>query len=365
MILEIVFLIAICGYFIQSVLFIIGSSKKFPRSKIENFPSVSVIVAARNEEENILRCLKSLDNLDYPEDKIQIILVDDKSTDKTGILIDNFILNKPKFQKIVTKKEFGRLKGKTNALANALEIADGEIILTTDADCEMLPSWAKTTVSYYSENVAVVNGFTTQTAKSNFSGMQAIDFIYLLIVAAGTINLGVPISCIGNNMSYRKKAYLEVGGYENLPFSVTEDFNLLHAIHKLKKYKIIYPLDKQSLVTSAACKDIKSLYLQKKRWAIGGLKAVWQGYVIFIFGYLSNIFCLLTPIFFSPLWLYILIFKIAIDLFLLLPAYNKLGLIKDLKYFAAFQIYYVIYVTLLPFIVFLTGKKVNWKGRYF
>ena len=360
---EIIFLIAIIGYFIQSVVFIIGCSKKFPKNEFKELPDVSVIVAARNEEANISNCLKALNNLDYPDDKIQIILVDDRSTDKTCSLIENFIIDKPKFTKIVTKKEIGRLKGKTNALANALEVATGEIILTTDADCIMVSSWVKTTVSYYNDDVAMVNGFTTQTANSNFSGMQAIDFIYLLIVAASTINLGTPISCIGNNMSYRKKAYLEVGGYENLPFSITEDFNLLKAIGKLKKYKIIYPLDKDALVTSAACKDIKSLYHQKKRWSIGGLKAPWQGYVIFIFGYLTNVLTLLTLFFFSQIWLYLVIFKLTIDLFLLVPAYKRLGLIKDLKYFIAFEFYYMIYVMLLLPIIFTTGKKVHWKGR--
>jgi cellulose synthase/poly-beta-1,6-N-acetylglucosamine synthase-like glycosyltransferase len=360
---EIIFLIALSGYFIQSVLFIIGSSKKFSQNKEGSLPDVSVIIAARNEEQNILRCLRSLDMLEYPEDKLQIILVDDRSTDKTGNIIDNFIVNKPKFTKIITKKEIGRLKGKTNALANAIEIATGEIILTSDADCIMVPSWIKTTVSYYHDDVAMVNGFTTQTADSQFSGMQAIDFIYLLIVAAGTINLKTPISCIGNNMSYRKKAYLEVGGYENLPFSITEDFNLLKAINKLKKYKIIYPLNKAALVTSTACKNIKTLYHQKKRWSVGGLKAPWQGYVIFVFGYVTNLLTLLTPFFFTKNWLYFVLFKIATDFFLLFPAYTRLGLIKDLKYFITFEIYYLIYVTLLPIIVFTTGKKVHWKGR--
>jgi cellulose synthase/poly-beta-1,6-N-acetylglucosamine synthase-like glycosyltransferase len=362
-VLEIIFLIALAGYFIQSVLFVIGCSKKFPRVEEKDLPDVSVIVAARNEEENILHCLKSLDKLEYPEDKMQIIIVDDRSTDKTENIIENYIFNKPKFTKIVTKKEIGRLKGKTNALANAIEIATGEIILTTDADCVMVPTWVKTTVSYYKDNVAMVNGFTTQAASSNFNGMQAIDFVYLLIVAAGTINLRTPISCIGNNMSYRKKAYLEVGGYENLPFSITEDFNLLKAINKLKKYKIIYPLNKEALVTSTACKNLKSLYHQKKRWSVGGLKAPWQGYIIFIFGYLTNVLTLLTPFFFTKNWLYLVLFKLATDLFLLFPAYLRLGLAKDLKYFITFEIYYLVYVTLLPLIILFTGKNVSWKGR--
>ena len=108
---------------------------------------------------------------------------------------------------------------------------------------------------------------------------------------------------------------------------------------------------------------MKSLYHQKKRWSIGGLKAPWQGYVIFVFGFLTNVLTLLTPFFFSQIWLYLVIFKITIDLFLLIPAYKRLGLVKDLKYFVAFELYYMIYVMLLLPIIFTTGKKVHWKGR--
>ncbi|MHB1688423.1 MAG: glycosyltransferase [Ignavibacteriaceae bacterium] len=359
---EIIFLILLCGYFIQSVIFIIGVSKKFPRLKENELPAATVIVAARNEEGNILRCLKSLDNLFYPAGKLEIILVDDSSTDSTGKLIDEFITGKEKFKKIVTKKEIGRLKGKTNALANGIEIATGEIILTTDADCEVNPKWAYTIASYYQDDVAAVNGFTTQVADSTFSGMQAIDFIYLLVAAAGTINLKEPISCIGNNMSYRKSAYLEVGGYENLPFSVTEDFNLLKAIYMLKKYKVIYPLDQDSLITSIPCKSFKEIYSQKKRWSVGGLDVHFRGYTIMVWGFFTNLCLLLTPLFFSPVWLYLAVFKIAVDFFVLYPVHKALGIQKNLKYFFNFQLYYIIYVVAIP-IVLAISRKIIWKGR--
>ncbi len=359
---EIIFLVVLCGYFIQSVLFIIGVSKIFPRLDGDKLPDATVIVAARNEEANILRCLSSLENLIYPVNKLEIIIVDDRSTDSTGSIIDNFISGKPRFKKIITKKEIGRLKGKTNALANGIEIAKGEIILTTDADCEVNPKWAYTIASYYREDVAAVNGFTTQVADNSFSGMQAIDFIYLLIAASGTINLKEPISCIGNNMSYRRSAYLEVGGYENLPFSVTEDFNLLKAIYKLKKYKVIYPLDKDTLITSIPCKTYKELYRQKKRWSVGGLGVPLRGYFIMVWGFFTNLCLLLTPLFFSHVWLYLAVFKIAVDFLLLFPVHKILGIQKNLKYFFNFQLYYVIYVVAIPFILAI-NRKVIWKGR--
>ena len=146
---ETLFLIFVGLYFIQSVIFMIGASKKFPQISEPNFPIVSVIVAARNEEENIHRCLVSLDKQIYPDGKLEIIIVDDHSNDSTGKIIDEFIAGKNRFKKIVTNKQIGHLKGKTNALANAIEISKGEVILTTDADCEASPEWVYTTASYY------------------------------------------------------------------------------------------------------------------------------------------------------------------------------------------------------------------------
>lgn len=360
--LETIFLICIALYFIQSVIFMIGTSKKFPRISEPDFPTVSIIVAARNEQENIHRCLFSLDKQIYPKDKLEIIIVDDRSTDSTGQIIDEFIAGRDRFKKIVTNKEIGNLKGKTNALANAIEFAKGEVIITTDADCEPAPEWVYTTASYYEKNVGMVNGFTTQEAQNSFGGMQALDFIYLLTVAAGTINLGYPISCIGNNMSYRKQTYLDVGGYESLPFSVTEDSNLLKAVDRLNKYKIIYPLDVRALVNSAPCKNLKQLYRQKKRWAIGGIDVPARGYFIMATAFLSNLFILLTPLFFSPVWLYLAVFKLTIDFFVLYPVHKVLGLTKNLKHFFAFEIYYTIYVLILPFAL-IKSRKVIWKER--
>jgi cellulose synthase/poly-beta-1,6-N-acetylglucosamine synthase-like glycosyltransferase len=359
---ETLFLIAVSLYFLQSVIYMIGASKKFKKINEPDFPTVTIIVAARNEEENILRCLVSLDRQIYPEGKIEFIIVDDKSTDSTGKLIDEFTSGKEKFKKIVTEKQVGHLKGKTNALANAIEIAQGEVIITTDADCEAPADWVYTTLSYFDKDVGMVNGFTTQVAKDFFGGMQALDFIYLLTIASGTINLGYPISCIGNNMAYRKKAYLDVGGYESLPFSVTEDSLLLLEIDRLKKYKIIYPLDKNALVSSEPCKNFKELYRQKKRWAVGGINVPFRGYLIMATAFIVNLFVLLTPLFFSHVWLYLAVFKLATDFFVLYPVHKILGLIKNLKYFFIFELYYTLYVLTLPFIL-LINRKVVWKAR--
>ncbi|MEW6654405.1 MAG: glycosyltransferase [Bacteroidota bacterium] len=361
---EIIFVVALSLYFIQLIVFSIGATMKYPKVKDEKLPTASLIVAARNEEDKILECITSLDKLEFPAGKFEIILVNDHSTDKTGEIISEFIKDKPKFKMIVPEKAIGTLKGKTNALANAIKIANGEIILTTDADCIVNPLWAKTMASYYQKEVAFVGGFTTQEDKTAFEGMQAIDFLYLLTIASGSLNLGKPLAAIGNNMSFRKSAYIETGGYENIPFSITEDFRLLMSIWNLKKYKCIYPIDRNSMITSKACHDYPTLYWQKKRWAVGGMESDFVSYLIMVWGYISKAAMLLTPLFFSLTALYLCIFKTVADYFFVKQVFNRLRLRMKISHFVAFEIYYIIYVLILPFII-LPNRKVRWKGRTF
>ncbi|MCP5063647.1 MAG: glycosyltransferase [Ignavibacteriae bacterium] len=359
---EIIFIIIVASYFLQAILVTIGIQKKFPKLSEENLPTATVIVAARNEEENILECLVSLEALEFPQNKLDIILVDDYSTDSTNKIIAEYISDKPFFKLIQPTKDFGETRGKARAIANGIEFAKGEIILTTDADCTVSKMWAKTLASYYTEGVAVVCGYTNQNWKNIFEGMQDFDFIYLLTVAAGTINWGKPMSAMGNNMSYRKSAYNEFGGYSKIPFSVTEDFKLLMAIKDLKKYKIIYPLDKESLVTSKPCNDAKTLYRQKKRWAVGGTGSSLDGFFVIASAFIVTVFTLAVPFFYSATVMYVLLFKIFTDLFMLKNVFDTLAIKFNLKNFIAFEFYITFYFVIIALVV-LFDKNVVWKER--
>jgi hypothetical protein len=132
----------------------------------------------------------------------------------------------------------------------------------------------------------------------------------------------------------------------------------------LKKYKLIYPLNKNSLVISNPATSIRELFSQKKRWAVGGKNAPLSGVLLMLWAFLTNLFIILTPFIYSAVWLYLVLFKISIDFFMLLPVHRRLGLQKNLKYFPVFEIYYMIYVLILPFVV-LFNKKVKWKDRVY
>jgi cellulose synthase/poly-beta-1,6-N-acetylglucosamine synthase-like glycosyltransferase len=358
---EIIFLIAVALYIFQQIIFLQGFSRKLQTN--ENFePTVTIIVAARNEEKNIRKCLESLVQIDYPHEKLEIIIVDDYSTDSTGKIIDEFSNRYPFIKKVIPSLKVIPKPGKTNAIVNGIKNSKGEIIFTTDADCVVQPSWIKTQLKYFTDNIGVVTGFTFQKSYSQFTGMQNLDWVYLLTVAAGTINLGLPLSCIGNNMAYRRNAYDWVGGYENIKFSVTEDFALLHKIHKHTHYNVVFPTEPSGINLSEPCQDWKTLYRQKHRWGKGGLDSPLIGFVIMFWGWLSHLLILLQIFFGSGLTILLTTLKILSDLVFLFIPLKKFKMVNQLKYFLAFEIYFILYVLILPFIVFF-DKKVIWKER--
>lgn len=358
---EIVFLIAIAFYTVQQRIFIKGFRWRL-KTNPDYEPTVTIIVAARNEEKNIRECIESLIKIDYPREKLEIIIVDDFSTDKTGEIIDEYCQKYPFVKKVIPHQKIISKPGKTNAIVNGIKSSSGEIIFTTDADCVVKPSWIKTQIKYFTDNVGVVTGFTFQKSYSQFTGMQNLDWVYLLTVAAGTINLGLPLSCIGNNMAYRRDAYNWVGGYENIKFSITEDFALLHKIHKHTHYDVVFPAEEGGVNLSEPCPDWKTLYRQKHRWGVGGLDAPFIGFVIMFWGWLSHLLILLQIFFGSAFTLFLTSIKFLSDAIFLFIPLKKFKLVKELKYFFAFELYFIFYVLLLPLIVFI-DRKVIWKER--
>ena len=346
------------------MLFIFGLTKeRFEKTEFFE-PKISIVTAARNEENNIGACLDSLTRLDYPIGKLEIIVVDDHSTDGTPGIVRRFANTFPQVRAIEGKKPTDQLRGKANAITQGIDVSSGEIILMTDADCTVPPTWARATVQQYSENTGVVAGLTLLRPEGWFAGMQSLDWAYILAVASASMGLKNPLSCIGNNFSFRKKAYDDVGGYRGIPFSVTEDFALFKAITGSGRWGYRYPLEKESLVFSKACTTIPELYRQKRRWGVGGKDMPVSGLSIMVIAFCMH--ALILAGFFLqqsiPVFLLGVGLKLACDYAILRVPLQRTGQLSQLKYFWLFEIYYTVYVIVLPFAVFLGGKVV-WKGR--
>jgi cellulose synthase/poly-beta-1,6-N-acetylglucosamine synthase-like glycosyltransferase len=362
-IMEFVLLLAVVTflYACQVAWFLLGI-RRIRDERVEHQPFVSVVIAARNEEENLAACLSSVLRQTYPEQHYEVIVMNDNSTDATEKIASAFAQTHHNLT-LRNVLEDTKLRGKANALAQGIDAARGEIILITDADCRVPPTWIEETIRRFSPTVGVMGGMTLQEAHNHFTGMQSLDWAYLLGVAAATAALGLPLSSIGNNFSFRKKAYDDVGGYRNIPFSVTEDYMLFQAIVAKKQWEYRYPLDASLLVMSQPCKTFGDILRQKHRWGTGGLDMKLSGFLIMTIAFSLHVSILVglalghvTAVLTSFL------IKAVLDYAFLHTVLRRVKRIDLLKYFYSFQLYYLLYVVALPFLVFFGGKVV-WKGR--
>lgn len=341
---------------------IIINARRKPSGNDE--PNVSIVICAKDEESCIDDCINSLLKLNYPKEKLEIILVNDRSVDRTGEIMLNYVNKYPQLKYLNAVESTGKLKGKTNALEQALKMTSGEIVFTTDADIQVNRNWTQEIVKYYDKDTGVVAGYSVIEPKGLFAGLQSADWLYLLSVASGGDGVGVPISCVGNNMSYRKAAYDEAGGYENIKFSITEDFMLLQKIHKDTKYKkTFFPVNGETKNITLPCLNLTQLLRQKKRWAAGGMGELNFGILVGAISWVMGVILLTGWVYLDfQVYLSFVIGKLLVDLLVIIPAVREFKMFKVLLYLPLFEIYFAVYV-IITSVQLAIDRKVVWKDQ--
>ena len=325
-------------------------------------PQVSVIVAARNEEAHIERCVGALLAQDYPEDLLEIIVVNDESEDRTLHLLERLRGDSgDRIRVLDTATEGSELCGKPRAISQGVDASTGELILLTDADCRPVSTWVSATVDHFHE-ADVVAGFTLVDGSTFFGRMQQLDWIHLQGIAAASMAFGSPVGAIGNNLSFRREAYERVGGYRGLPFSITEDFALFLALIRDGAH-VCYPCDPDHRVITEPLTDLQTVLRQKHRWGRGGMESTLHGYSIIVVAFLMLCAICMAP-FISPLaWGVVWGTKFAADFIFLMPVMRRLKVSRALRYFPPFQFYFLAQALIVP--LMLVNPKVAWKGRVF
>jgi len=373
-IIEFVSVVVGIAYFFTSMYLL---SQNHPqKSDPAKLPEVAVLIAMRNEQKSIAACLNSLTIQNYPKHLYQVYALDDCSTDRSVEIAQTIVDKNENFHLLKIQEEKHGLKGKMNVLTQALEKLDQEIILITDADCVVPSSWIRTQVSYFSKDTGMVGGLTslspttatnfTKDNSSLFDKIQALDWLYLQTIAAGSGHSGKPITILGNNFGFRNEAYKQVGGFKKLDFSVTEDFLLMQALLKNTSWKIKHTLDRENMIFSKPVKNLVAFLQQRRRWTSGGRSA--RPWAYFIVGLSLIAHLLIVAVFALQLW------KIAaglgigliigMDYYILKRATRISGLKGLQKYFILFEIFYMFYLIVFSIWTFLP-QKVHWKGRKF
>lgn len=342
-----------------SFLSIFIRGRKLP--ELSEYPKISIWVAARNEEDCIVRCLESLNQLDYPREQLQILIGNDGSEDRTEELVRDFILGKPHFQLIPILDRLGKAEKKANVLAQLAHASTGDYYLVCDADIQVKPSWAKELLRHFSSGVGVVSATTLIDDSSFFAKMQRFDWLYFMGLIKSAAALGIPCTAVGNNMAVSKEAYWATGGYENIDFSITEDFKLFRAILD-QGFGFRHLCNAKSTSVSAAAPDMKTLLKQRKRWLEGGrdLPLYWK-LIIAVYGCLS--LGLFVLVFFHPwLALFLLLCRVMLQFLFIQKLFHK---IKEapLTFLLIPYMFYSTFISAATVFGFLLPQGKEWKGR--
>lgn len=331
--------------------------------------AVSIIVAARNEADNIHRTIESLLAQDYNKALTEIIFIDDHSTDNTAEIVRSYASSGVK---LISLKENQALNSyKKKAIQTAIGQATGDLIITTDADCRMGTAWLKTIIAYYEQNryKMISSPVAYDEEKSFFERAQSLEFLYLIGLGASTIGNKKPSTCNGANLAYEKAAFYEVGGFQGIDdLASGDDELLLHKIAARYDNHIGFLRNPDAMVYTHAKPNLGEFLQQRKRWASKSTRyknksIIVLGVFIWFFN-VSILLNLLVGLFFAgflKIALIQLLLKIIVEFIFLMDVTKfakRRSLMVLLPVLNVLHVLYIIYIGIAG-----NSGKYNWKGR--
>lgn len=328
---------------------------------------ISVLIAARNEGKNIGKLLESLHNQSFSKDRFEVIIVDDHSDDDTSEVIKRFIDAHPGLNLKLLKADGC---GKKQAISQALHCAENEIVMVTDADCELPERWIESMVNYYVGNglKMLLGPVLLSPSKTLFEKLQVLEHLSLIASTAGSTAIGMPVMCNGANMMYYRQSALDVQKYrKDMNLASGDDMFLMEQF--IKQYgsaSIGFFLDNQAIVKTATMPNLKAFFRQRTRWtsktkAYTNWKIIATALIVLFFN-LSIAFLFVAGFFVHVFWcLYVLyvILKTLIDFPILKRITTFMQQRNLLRWMFPLEFIYPFYVVFTAFAgLFL---KTEWK----
>ena len=332
-------------------------------------PTVSVIVAARNEERNINSCLDALTKQDYDAALYEIIVVDDHSDDGTlaSAMQYSNADGRPRVKVISIEGHDGK-QGKPAAIARGIEAAEGEIILCTDADCITPERWIRSMTGCFEPTVVFVAGPVTERGGDNLlTGLQRLEFLGLLTSAAGLIGSASPIICNGANIAYRKSAFRQIQGYGRMTSSC-DDETLMQRMLARRIGRVVFNRDAHATVATDTPSSFNEFFTQRTRWAAKRgryddpfiLVRLIAVFAFFVTLFLVALASIMLPELRLPL-LGVLVLKAIAEFTVLQTGARLFEMQFPLTYFVIAEIFHVPYIVIAASIGQVTSMR--WKGR--
>ncbi|GDX53466.1 glycosyl transferase [Bacteroidota bacterium] len=332
---------------------------------------VAVIVAARNEVENILNCVNDILKQNYPVELMELIVVDDFSSDKTFEILKSISDSR---LKILQMKDFvseQNFSSKKKSIETAIAKTTATLIVTTDADCRINESWVMNIVAEHELNQKqfILGPVAYHSEKNLFERMQSLDFFGFTGIACGSLYWKMPALCNGANLAYTRELFYQLGGFtDNEKIPSGDDMFLMMKAFKQNPNAVSYLKSTDATVRTFASSSWNEFLQQRIRW---GSKSkhysdfrITASLAIIFFFYCFLVACGVMA-FFQPLFLFVFLFmvitKSIIDAAFLFNVANFFGRKKLLLIFLPAQIFHITYVLIAG--VLSQVKTYNWKGR--
>jgi cellulose synthase/poly-beta-1,6-N-acetylglucosamine synthase-like glycosyltransferase len=265
-------------YVIGLLWFLLGATRRDRPidSAGPKLPSVAVVIAARDEVAHIETCLRRMGAQCYPTDLYQVIVVDDGSTDgtldKARTLAASMKLDGHRVLVLDGMATYGAGGSKKSALALGIGCCSDDIVLTTDADCDVPTGWIRNMVDHFGVQTGAVVGFSQigipGAPASVLASWEGLDFLQLMTAAAGSCALGHPMAASGQSLGFRRKAFDEVGGYGTVSHRVSgDDVLLLQLIRGTRHWRIGFCGEAAARVVHPPSPGLRSFLSRRARWA--------------------------------------------------------------------------------------------------
>lgn len=274
--------------------FFMGLYRPYTPPKSPCQPFISVVIAARNEADYITHCLQSLAQQTYPTEHFEVLIVNDDSTDQTAEIVATFTNKHPHFKLLSVNNQYAHMAAKKRPMSVGIHHAQGEWIVTTDADCRVLPTYLQHLATHMQTNTDVIIGFsqikTSHEHLSFFEKLQALDFLTLMSAAAGSANWGYALAATGQNFAYRKSLFHHVGGFEKISHRPSgDDVLLLQLLRNATTNRTVFASIPETFASTHRPETPQSFWRQRKRWASNAafqirLNPIFFAYILVIFG---------------------------------------------------------------------------------
>lgn len=318
-------------------------------------PEVTVLITAHNEAEQIEPCLHAILEQNFPMERVEILLIDDRSTDRTAEYARRMCGDRLRVVRIDHPPE--RLTTRQVALDTGIRMARGEVVLITDVDGRVPREWIHELTGHLSHRDGAVS------APVIFAGgwrvmarYQTLDALVRFTLYRWANRHGLASGLVGANLAVRRSAYLQSGGLEAVGFAPAEDLALGAALSH-SGWTLRYLT--RPVVRNEACRRVSELIARDRRRVRHGARSLTLITLAYL---LVNWLLIGLAVALGGIWMLLLVVRYLVGMFGIVTAVTQYGSLRLLKWVYLYEPLILLQLTWV-YLSNLVRPRLRWGGQ--